>query len=512
MSATAGAVFPWRDDALLSGESLYALWNKLAWFAATSPSELLRQCRAKGGKQFTTPKEFAYSPPADWTSYLNQAAVPMIQRVSLFNALRFRALAEAVEVPAEWRSPNLRFCGQCIAGGVHLRLHQHLAVTRCPIHNRALRSGCPACGCEIEYTSRNWQPAFSCTSCGRGLLRKGVIHFGWDDAFAGIASRSSLECRKWLRRLHAMPSLREPLTRKLGKLEGALPDADPRLLSLAALEKCSKGLPVWLRRYRPKDYVISVASGDPDEVHISDSIRTIRVEKVRTTRFLQPTRHLVEAWNQDAGAGERMVLRHYHRAIMRVASCFLRQVGAKHRTCLNTPCEIAGETLENALLGWQWHVLDCCPIALGFWLWRLQTAAGFIQFLQSGPSSCTRTMGRATPGPSSSPVCYAAERSRLHACILVAHRCQMLWQQTRKPFPALRILDEWAHGPGAFTAPERARLCIKGAERKLIFLRIDVTSLMNRIACLGDAASRDWTRYKVGVMDALREELERVEG
>lgn len=512
MSATAGTVFPWRDDALLSGESLYALWNKLAWFAATSPSELLRQCRATGGKHFTAPKEIPYTPPAYWTSYLNQVTTPIIQGASLFNALRFRALAETAEVPEEWRSSNLRICEQCIACGVHLRLHQHWAIARCPIHNRVLRSVCPACGCEIEYTSRNWQLAFSCTSCGTGLLRKGAIQFGWDEAFAGIASRTSSECRRWLRRLHAIPSPRGPLTRKLGELETALPDADPRLLSLAAFEKCSRDLPVWLRRYQPMDYAISVASGDPDEMHISDSIRVIRVEKVRSKRSFGPTRHLVEAWSGDAGAGERMVLRHYHRAIMRVASSFLRQVRAKHRTCLNTPCEIAGETLENALLGWQWHVLDCCPIALGFWLWRLQTAAGFIQLLQFGPSPYTRIMGRAAPGPSSSPVCYSVERSRLHACILVAHRCQKLWQKTRKPFPALRILDEWAHSPSAFSARQRPCLCIKGAERKLIFLRIDVTSLMNRIACLGDAASRDWARYKISVVDALREELESLEG
>ncbi|MHB1991384.1 hypothetical protein [Metallibacterium scheffleri] len=505
MSATAGTVFPWRDDALVSGESLYALWNKLAWFAATGPADLLRQCRATDGKYFATPKQLVYAPPANWTRYLQQVTVaPVVRGLRLFEALRIRALLEAAEVPAEWRSPYLRVCDLCIAGGVHLRFHQHMAVARCPIHNRPLISTCTECAHELEQISTTCQKAFTCTNCGYGLLRAEGIRFGFDSAFVELCAHATAECRKWLRRLHAMPIWSWPSVRNVSGLEAIDTDSDPRFLLLAAFATSATDVPSWLRQCRPKGFVACLAKVDPDEIAISRSIRSVPQVADLVVKRIPARKWSPDPWKDGDYADERTASRLYHLTIMRVASCFLRQIGATHHACMNIPSQISGETLENVLLEWQWHILDCCPIAVGFWLWRLQSAARFTDLLVSGPAACAKTMGRVAIGPSSSLLCYAMERSRLHACIVVAHRCRRLWLNTGHAFPALKILDEWMHRSGTLITPHQFGLHFMGADSEVAFVRLDASALIARVACLGDTAFHDWLSDRLGAMTSLR--------
>ncbi len=506
MSATPGTLFPWRDDALLPGESLYALWNKFAWFAATGPADLLRQCRAKDGKQFVTPTQLAYAPPANWTRYLRQVTVASsIHGLTLFKALSIRVLWEEAEVPTRWRSRYLRVCDSCIALGVHLRFHQHLAVTRCPIHKRLLRSVCPACGHELDYISANRQRAFTCTHCGCDLLHADGIRFGFEDSFSERYAHATSECRKWLRRLHAMPGGSGAIVNQMRDPDAAATDSGPRFLALAAFTSSVADVPFWFRKCKTKGFVTRLASMDPEEVVISRSIHSVTgLDELGIKRTVVEKLGW-DPWKEGAHAEERAASRLYHRTIMRVASCFLRQVGAKHHVCLDVPPRITGKSLENDLLGWQWHILDCCPIAVGFWLWRLQSASRFTNCVYN-PKVCAKALGHMAIGPSSSLLYYVAERSRLHACMIVAHRCRRLWLKTGCAFPALSILHNWESRSDIFMMPPKFGLRFRGGRNDVAVLRLDASALIADVTCLGDAALHDWIADKTSAMRSLREE------
>lgn len=348
------------------------------------------------------------------------------------------------------------------------------------------------------------QSAFSCTYCSHSLLRNESIRFGFDSSFVERCTRANAECRRWLRRLHAMPGRSESSIEELERLDAVASDSDPRFLVLAAFMNSVTHIPPWFRRCRQKDFVVSLARVNPSEAAICRSIRSVtRAEELGVKRIPE-TKWSTDPWKKDKYADGRMVSRLYHRTIMRVASCFLRQISAKHGACINTPRQIAGEKLGSILLGWQWHILDCCPIAVGFWLWRLQSATRFSHLVEYGPTACAQTLGCVAFGPSSSQLCYAIERSRLHTCIVVSHRCRKLWQETGQAFPALNILDEWAHRSGTLITPHQSCLNFKGAETDVAFFRLDASSLIARVACLGNAVLDDCRSGSVSVMASLR--------
>lgn len=66
---------------------------------------------------------------------------------------------------------TLRYCPECLRVAYHSPLHQVRFVTVCPIHNVALRTGCPKCRAEISMSSGDvaLAHAYGC-SCGYSFL------------------------------------------------------------------------------------------------------------------------------------------------------------------------------------------------------------------------------------------------------------------------------------------------------------------------------------------------------
>lgn len=125
---------PWLDDALLSEESCYSVICKAAWFTGHTPASFVAQCRTPDGEEKVNERSLCIA-FADWYHELPNARVqPWVHGKSMVEHLYDRNVAEARLFTKSWRSPWLRICIKCIERGVHLSLHQHLAVHRCPVH------------------------------------------------------------------------------------------------------------------------------------------------------------------------------------------------------------------------------------------------------------------------------------------------------------------------------------------------------------------------------------------
>lgn len=169
---------PWVRDALLPGESTYAFLNKLGWFAARGPLQLMRDLRITEQNRYPRePGRIDYAGVVnEWSSKAHRCLWP-IQQGRLreyFNESDFLMLKDYSD--RAWEDVCLRFCTECIALGMHFTVCQLQFVEFCPYHQRRLISHCPVCGEQMNYIAAMSRPAFGCDGCGGSLLPADVTN------------------------------------------------------------------------------------------------------------------------------------------------------------------------------------------------------------------------------------------------------------------------------------------------------------------------------------------------
>lgn len=475
---------PWRDDALLDEESVYALWNKISWFSAVAPTSLVRGCRFPTSRTQIGPREVTYEHPGRWTEYLENAV--MLPRIRGRNARdAIDALYELArkEVPSIWASDRLRICEECISEGVHLRIHQHLAVGRCPLHGHLLRSTCKTCGASLPYASTD-QKAFCCQACGSCLLNGGDIRFDISHKYRLGLARLDSEARQWLRPLSAGMNREHLVGIAGGGLDHPLSNVDVRSLLLTALRSSSAQTPPWLTAPTSLDGDFSIAAMRPEETSLIKSFQRAKcIGEWNLREGSQHREHRKTLHNKQEEIKERAITARYRQALMRVTANFLKRICPYHTQCLDTPYLVVGEWDED--YPYNYEVMGCCPIALGFWLWRKRAARHFSSMAYLRPDEYFHDIGITRVGGSLDLLFYALGRSDLHACILVAHQCSEHWRTTGDEYSSLSALNEWRKRKASLGAWVSSYLDFGSGLHELTFLRIDVSRLIERPLCPG---------------------------
>ena len=192
---------PWAEDALLPGESPYALLNKLAWFACRGPVQLMRDLRATEGTPYPiNPSTINFSTSAEEWSLKANARMWPIKAGRLreyFDRTRFDVLEEYSY--SAYESEFLRFCPECAAVGMHFTITQLLLVENCPYHHRRLVSCCPECGERVRYRSGVLNDAFGCGECGHSLLRADLTDIRANRRYRWRVSRTHQKLAKTLK-------------------------------------------------------------------------------------------------------------------------------------------------------------------------------------------------------------------------------------------------------------------------------------------------------------------------
>ena len=150
--------FVWAASSYRPFMSTWAIWSKLCdsnALTATSAKELLADTGLHGS---------VFRARAD-DMWLRQATtLNDQQRVDACCAARFH--------PSALETTVLRYCPVCMEHGFHCGCFQHLALTRCPVHNVPLEDRCTKCGAAVSVKFEATRTAvFACRSCESRLVR-----------------------------------------------------------------------------------------------------------------------------------------------------------------------------------------------------------------------------------------------------------------------------------------------------------------------------------------------------
>ena len=417
---------PWRDECLLPEESCYALISKWTWFQARPPTGVVRACRLpREGVKPAGPIRVDFNGPNQWHDYLeNPAMMPSIHGFSLVEHLRSLDKQTKEDIGRRWLSHELRVCDHCIGVGVHLRLHQHLAVARCPVHDTPLRAHCRDCGKPLEHAYAKGQMAFACAACERSLLVNGNIAVDHSIDFRTLLAEVAQQAVAWL-----MPiNLGGCLACGVGALdrdaESLLGLTRPHMM-LEAVCRTAQPPPTWVERQELPDVSMTLRRLD---VRCQPSV-SISAGSVDVLRILP------DEWSHDRElyeSAEGLPLRagRFRQAVQRVAARFIRQLGAQHSECLDTPFRMFGAGLKE----YETHpfeLLDCCPVATGFWLWRIACHRMYVSWAENDRSSrFHRQLPAGTFPRNADLLLYVLAKSQLHYFIYVARQCQQAYWGT----------------------------------------------------------------------------------
>lgn len=167
---------PWADDALLPGESAYAVLNKMGWFSDRGPVQLFRDLNPTGRMPSPTKlKRLQYN--ATGNTWKTIASLPNFPRIHEFRLDEYLRTFECDSGRWAFRTRalvELRFCPDCISLGMHFEVQQLRFIDYCPQHNERIVSQCKVCGHMISYSCHSQQAPFSCDLCNAPLLRDGL--------------------------------------------------------------------------------------------------------------------------------------------------------------------------------------------------------------------------------------------------------------------------------------------------------------------------------------------------
>lgn len=514
MPDAAAPFAPWRDDAFLAQESVYSLWNKISWFAGVGPTRLLHACRGDGVRTFSSPTSMNFVRPKKWLTYIVDSAVlPQVLGESVFKFIEHIHTTMEEEVPLEWESESLRICRMCIADGVHLRIHQHQAVNLCPLHDEPLFGTCGSCGAELQNGAGK-QQAFCCGACGQSLLSKGEIRFG-------ITAKERAEVAEildnvvlWLRshvhcvyRGHVGNTAYGPLSFSEGPF-------DSRRLLLDALADANPARPSWVARPVRQFVGTSIARVAFRDSSLRRSIRkggSAFLPPMRGSAALDRTRLAREVTSLQID--RKFATAHFQQALRRVAACFIRRCGDTHRTCLNVPLlltgvgRLSGNDIDPELF-------NCCPVAIGFWIWRVRSGDYFSHRV-TDPFPSFHGEGLRDLDGISDLLLYALERSHLHACVIAADELTSAYRAMDVNLDSVcwccEQLRRWMWPEPFQSAEDLERQYLEAGDRSLPFVRVDASHVIGRMGCPGLDPVYRTVRRGHGAMPVYNRRTARIE-
>ncbi|MBU8977755.1 hypothetical protein JI752_016525 [Lysobacter sp. MMG2] len=450
---------PWRDDAFSEVESSFALLNKVSWFLCCRPVSLLRGSRGR--------TRWRYDEPESWIDRLIETPGLPCVHGQVVGALLVQLAEQARrEVPTPWRRRSLTVCPRCIAQGVHLRLHQHAALACCPIHPwQRLMHECPRCGNTLSLRLRHDRSPFACCLNNHSLIAEEPRNLIPSAAAQARSLRRVHGAQRWLDELHA----RYPLNvQEYGFNVCHYVPFRAQLALEAMLRTCSR-VPSWANRVDVPARLALRVRPPPDP----DSAPPIGAARRRAAL-------------EDRGEVLHCLQR-LGRALRLSAKEFLVCYGVEHRRCWNRPYQLLG--MWPRLTAADAAVLDTCPIALGFWLWRLRWGTAHSALLRAPGFLKHTDLARDYRGWLPNIV-----RSHLHVCLAVARhttRCHREGQPAAISLQSLRGLFDDAWDP-ACAVPSDVSIAVtpEGLPTRWRLDVIDGAGLMDDPLCRGEVTGR----------------------
>lgn len=475
---------PWRDDALLPEESAYSLVNKASWFVSQQPVWFARSCNSLDGRPTKpSPARLEFAGVCGLDRYFhNKRLMPSIHGLSFPAYLRAVRESELRENSLPWRSHRLRVCASCIAMGVHLRLHQHTAVTHCPVHGVELESRCPHCQLHISYCSESNQGNYSCGQCHYSLLHERKITTVHDVEFRSAVASASFAFKEW--RMRALQDAKVGCG--IDRIEGGETHPLRNLMANRVLlaARCSgSGAPAWIGSCGFTGADVQVGSIRMSGPRRNAAFRSISERDVTAINRTFAASGYLRKNPTVRAVDDRISDVRVQAALRRVTSCFLKRCCSQHSECLDTPFRMFGESLTGKDAPEE--LLQCCPVAVGFWLWRLSSTMNVrIMFhlgLHCRGSTCANV----------DLLLYSLAKSHLHYLIYLASVCAKLGRSSSGDqssaldpvYSAIRQLDMCWHPFMAGDDRER-EVALDGACH---LVRFDCSPLIAHMDCAGSA-------------------------
>lgn len=481
----ANTFVPWLDSALLPEESEYSVVNKAAWFLAMPPTVFLRACEIPKNQAKFVP--YTLNIIKDKKSRercsVNERLTPLIHGKPMIEYLASVFCLNRDELIRNWNVQGLRVCPKCIAMGVHLSIHQHHAIDKCPVHNELLQSTCPKCSKTLVGKLQGKQPAFCCEHCHASLLNQDRVVIYHTDEFRQSVKACVRQFKEW----KMMTLLDQQMKCGIGLGVSGNNDISPwrrqEIQLLAGIQSVQK--PSWVRHsyldgvdivFKTLDLNISwgLALKRGISGHIPDSIEDLQkyfsTEKA-TDDVLENTPHYI--------CRER-----FRAALRRVTSIFLTRYGHAHPDCLNTPRQRFGNNIT-----WNNYpedILLCCPVAVGFWMWRSLSVDAYYDML-ANMKSLEFTHAREA---NIDLLLYSLARSHLHYCIFLAKKCIDKAMESKScrldeainPIEVGMLGEYWS--PMYFNTPriDSQHFDILG---RAYYVHFDISSMLRNIPCEG---------------------------
>lgn len=230
------------------------------------------------------------------------------------------------------------------------------------------------------------------------------------------------------------------------------------------LEACCRVTrpPNWIRRFMPKGVELTWRRFD-----VGDS-SCIQPEPEGSMH--SPRRRF------ESAVGSAEVDR-IHASLRRVTSMFLRRTSSSHSQCLDTPA--ATYALYGTSHKLHDELLQCCPVALGFWLWRKAASKDpFFRRVLLLPNLRLADIDR---------ILFATSRSHLHYCIYAACRMAIRTTQRRREGDSalLEAIGKDSDWIPLMTNINRYLPCTFSESGWLDHLRVSVDDLIRTVKCPG---------------------------
>lgn len=393
---TSKRIVPWRDDCLLPEESLYSVISKIAWFQAMPP---LRYLSTILGRSYA--EGLVLGPNEKWLSNIrDHHMAPDVGGLPFADGIAEWLLTEKVDTPIAWRSRSLRVCDHCLADGVHLRIHQDLAVHKCPLHMEPLHSTCGHCFGHLTLSYARRTEAFCCPRCSAPLTAGHVFGMPRPET-----QRQAVQT--------AVRAVRSSVL-KVRKIIG--PHVD------SVLRPSSSGSCANMSHLR-LDSVCAQAGVHP-------ALRRLHIPKVELKTESVKFRTADDRAAHPGGLIEACSMAEFQLAMSCIVRWFVKAKGRSHGQCLDSPLRMFGPDFGLSIRNAQ-DILGCCPVATGFWLWRLSNCRQLERYLRQPPSEDAPIRRHRLL------ILYKALKSHLHYCLHVAQR--MLHTDLRHLDDQLRV-------------------------------------------------------------------------
>lgn len=454
-------------------ESDYAVLNKAAWFVALPPVIFARRCRsAATGKASAYPQFLNLCGNRSNSRYFaGSNLAPAINGKPFSDYLIEVEMATEKEIPPLQRASCLRYCALCIREGIHLRLHQHLAIATCLIHNQPLASDCQRCRKLLSTTLISGQSSFSCEHCNESLIKNDRMAISHACGTRESAKSASEQFLAWRRKSIDWVDV------ECGAHHIKLPERHP-------LQQLTTRALVWeaaCRASPPPGFIKRVPFPG-----VGIGIRCLDLRSGRKGSA-STAAHFSQAEIQPFRHDERRYVDRYGLALRRVTTVFLRRYRRKHNNCLDGPYRMFGRRYDDETSHPE-ELLNCCPVAIGFWLWRLQASKDFI-------FEVLRTHLDVNNCGNMDLLFYGLARSHLHRLIYSAWQC-VTGRGSGASTSQLALADLLHFG--GYTA-QRLKDEM-GLDTSAYYMRFDASSAIDRMACRGNR----------GYVERLRRQLRAV--